>query len=190
MKVYCALVHHPVYNKNKRVITTSITTSNIHDISRTAKTYDVKAFYLITPIVDQQLLIETIIRHWKTGYGSSYNPTRGIALESLRISSTLGECIEKIETEEGENPYIAVTCAKAGTDTTSYSELRKEMASGSAPWLILFGTGWGLAGEVMEMADRTLEPICGPGEYNHLSVRAAIAITLDRLLGKNRDQVL
>jgi hypothetical protein len=37
----------------------------------------------------------------------------------------------------------------------------------------------------MEQADYILEPIYGPGEYNHLSVRSAVAIILDRLLGED-----
>ncbi|RLB43293.1 MAG: hypothetical protein DRH23_16495, partial [Deltaproteobacteria bacterium] len=32
-------------------------------------------------------------------------------------------------------------------------------------------------------ADVFLEPIVGPTDFNHLSVRAAVAITLDRLFG-------
>jgi hypothetical protein len=34
------------------------------------------------------------------------------------------------------------------------------------------------------LADYTLKPIYGPVDYNHLSVRAACAIILDRLRGK------
>jgi hypothetical protein len=51
--------------------------------------------------------------------------------------------------------------------------------------LIAFGTGWGLAGELVESAELRLAPIAAATEtgYNHLSVRAACAITLDRLLG-------
>jgi hypothetical protein len=47
----------------------------------------------------------------------------------------------------------------------------------------LFGTGWGLTEELFDRADFILEPIKGSGDYNHLSVRTAAAIILDRLLG-------
>jgi hypothetical protein len=47
--------------------------------------------------------------------------------------------------------------------------------------LLLLGTGWGLAAEVLDRVDDVLEPIAGAGPYNHLSVRAAAAIMLDRL---------
>ena len=183
MRLYSALIHYPVYNKNKEIIATSITTSNIHDISRTAKTYGLESFFFITPIPRQQLLIHTIIQHWKTGYGASYNPTRGMALDTIQACSSLEECIRAIQSKEGVRPNVVVTCARSSQRILGFSELRNEMQPSRLPWLILFGTGWGLTQEILEMADRVLEPIRGPGNYNHLSVRAAVAITLDRLLG-------
>ncbi len=45
------------------------------------------------------------------------------------------------------------------------------------------GTGWGLSDEIFAASGMTLEPIKGCGDYNHLSVRSATAIMLDRLLG-------
>jgi hypothetical protein len=184
LKVYCALVHYPVYNKNKEVIATSITTSSIHDISRTAKTYGLKSFFFVTPIARQQSLINTIIQHWKSGYGATYNPTRGLALDTIRVCSSLTDCISGIEKDEGARPSIVVTCASPkNKEITRFLKLREEMGPGNIPWLILFGTGWGLTEEILQMADRALEPIRGPSNYNHLSVRAAVAITLDRLLG-------
>jgi hypothetical protein len=37
---------------------------------------------------------------------------------------------------------------------------------------------------MMKKFDYILEPVYGPGEYNHLSVRSAVAIILDRLAGE------
>ncbi len=51
------------------------------------------------------------------------------------------------------------------------------------PLFLLFGTGWGLTQEVKDSSDYVLAPIEGKG-YNHLSVRSAVAIILDRLLGE------
>jgi hypothetical protein len=50
--------------------------------------------------------------------------------------------------------------------------------------VLLFGTGWGLAPDVHACADLQIEPIASPrlDGFNHLSVRAAAAITFDRLL--------
>jgi hypothetical protein len=130
-------------------------------------------------------LINTIIQHWKSGYGATYNPTRSIALDVIRVCSSLEECMDEIKNVEGIKPNIVVTCAKLKNEIIPFSKLRREMVPSSHPWLILFGTGWGLTKEILKMADRSLEPICGPTHYNHLSVRAAVAITLDRLLGQD-----
>ena len=54
------------------------------------------------------------------------------------------------------------------------------------PYLLLLGTGWGLTEECFASADLILEPIAGNGTYNHLSVRSAAAIMLDRLRGIER----
>ena len=61
--------------------------------------------------------------------------------------------------------------------------LQGEIKTGK-PILLLFGTGWGLEKSILNEADYVLDPIGGIGEYNHLPVRAAIAIVLDRLLAR------
>ena len=93
--------------------------------------------------------------------------------------------IENIKKEEGEIPRIITTSAKIFPNTVSYEELGKEMVADDKPYLILFGTGWGLTDEVMDMSYKILEPIRGKTKYNHLSVRSAVSIILDRLLGEN-----
>ena len=108
-KIYIALLHYPVYNKSHEIIASSISTSNIHDISRTCRTFGVKKFFIITPLLRQQKLVETIISHWKEGYGATYNPTRGVALEIIFIVDTLEDCINKIISIESQPPKIVVT---------------------------------------------------------------------------------
>ena len=51
--------------------------------------------------------------------------------------------------------------------------------------MIMFGTAWGLDKEVVDLADFILDPVEGGTNYNHLSVRTAAAIILDRLVGKS-----
>jgi len=46
-----------------------------------------------------------------------------------------------------------------------------------------FGTGRGRAREVLQESDYILAPIEGVLDYNHLSVRSAAAIVLDRMMG-------
>jgi len=61
--------------------------------------------------------------------------------------------------------------------------MRMEIEKRESPFLLMFGTGWGMSDELMARANYVLKPINGPTDYNHLSVRAACAIILDRLMG-------
>ncbi|MCK4246792.1 RNA methyltransferase, partial [Candidatus Bipolaricaulota bacterium] len=67
----------------------------------------------------------------------------------------------------------------------SYDELRRALRKERRPIYILFGTGWGMADELIETCDLVLPPIMRESGFNHLSVRAAVAITLDRVAGDN-----
>jgi tRNA (guanine37-N1)-methyltransferase len=181
--VFVALLHHPVYDKNGQVVTTAVTNMDIHDIARSGKTYGIRRFFVVTPIKALQKLALKIIDHWEAGYGSQYNVTRKDALALARICDTLDNVIIEIEGECREQPAIVVTSAKPGGTRTSFTELREMLQKESRPVLILLGTGWGLTQEVFSQADYILESIQGPTDYNHLSVRSAAAIILDRLLG-------
>lgn len=181
-RVYVALVHYPVYNKDLQIVTTAFTNLDVHDISRACRTYGVKVFFLVHPVEEQRVLVERVLRHWTEGPGVLYNPTRNEALGIVRIKTSLYEVLEEIERVEGSKPKIVVTDARSRENLTGYSELKEKILGGKEPYLILFGTGWGIAKEVMEKADYTLKPIEGNTDYNHLSVRSAAAIILDRLL--------
>ena len=74
--------------------------------------------------------------------------------------------------------------AKGGEARLTFADLRESLKNEQSPVLLLLGTGWGLTQEVFAQAEAILEPIQGCGAYNHLSVRAAAAIMLDRLLGR------
>ena len=63
-----------------------------------------------------------------------------------------------------------------------FNDLRRIIRCSSLPFLFLFGTGWGLESHIKRSADYVLEPIVGAGKFNHLSVRSAAAIILDKLL--------
>jgi hypothetical protein len=58
----------------------------------------------------------------------------------------------------------------------------RETLEEGGPHVLLFGTGWGLTREFLASCDYMLKPIEGLGGYNHLPVRSAVAIILDRLL--------
>ncbi len=86
----------------------------------------------------------------------------------------------------GERSTVFATCARPMQNTVGYSAVRSRLFNGE-PMLLLFGTAWGLAPEVMETVDGTLPPLQGDSDYNHLSVRSAVSIVLDRLLGRATD---
>jgi len=52
------------------------------------------------------------------------------------------------------------------------------------PVAFVFGTGSGLCGHVIDSCVAVMSPISGGlDNYNHLSVRSAVSITLDRFFG-------
>lgn len=183
--IYVALLHYPVYDKNHQVVTTAVTNMDIHDISRAGKTYGVQGVYIVTPVKPLQKLALKIIDHWELGYGSQYNVTRKDALALARISDSLDDTIINIEKETGHKPLIVVTSARdTGTPRTSFVALQDMLQTITQPFLVIFGTGWGLTETIISQADYVLEAVEGDSDYNHLSVRAAAAIILDRLLGR------
>ncbi len=183
--VYTALLHFPVYDKNHQVVTTAVTNMDIHDISRAGKTYGVQGVYIVTPVKSLQKLALKIIDHWELGYGSQYNVTRKDALALARISDSLDDTIIDIEKETGQKPLIVVTSARdTGTERTSFVALQDMLQNTTQPFLVIFGTGWGLTETIISQADYVLEAVEGASDYNHLSVRSAAAIILDRLLGR------
>ena len=180
--IYIALTHYPVVDKRGDLITSAVTNLDLHDISRAVKTYGVKSYYIVTPLVDQQGLVHKIISHWTNGSGAVYNPARRSALEMIKVKDTIGDVVEDIKNLENVYPKTVVTSARRYTTSTGYKEFREILKSGK-PHLLVFGTAWGLAEPFIAEADYTLEPIMGPTDYNHLSVRTAAGIILDRLLG-------
>ena len=185
LPVYIGLVHYPIYNKNEAIITTAITNFDIHDIARTARTYDVKKYFIINPLESQQALVHEMTDYWQTGYGEQYNPDRKEAFSIVSVISEINNAVDFIEEKEGKKPIIVTTDARRFENSISYLDLRKTISTGEKPCLLLFGTGWGIEKNMMKSFDYILDPILGPCEYNHLPVRAAVAIILDRLLGVN-----
>jgi len=179
--IYLALLHYPVYDKDHKVVTTSITNLDIHDIARSARTYGVKRYFVVTPVRTLRALAEKILDHWRNGYGSVYNETRKDALALVTLTDDLAGTIQAVQQDAGERPRLVVTSARAGARRATFTEMRQKVAEAGPPLLFVLGTGWGLTEEVLEQADDILEPIQGVGAYNHLSVRSAAAILLDRL---------
>jgi hypothetical protein len=181
--IYIALVHYPILNKQGDVVTTSVTNFDIHDLARNSKTYGVKCCFLVTPSLPQKNMIDHIKGYWQEGFGSNYNPDRKEAFDIIEHSNSIEESCLTIKKNHGINPLLIATSAKKGEKSVSFEQLKKDLDQIEKPILILFGTGWGLTQSVIEKTDHLLDPINGPTDYNHLPVRSAVAIVLDRLLG-------
>ncbi len=182
MRLYLGLVHHPVYNKHGDTIASAVTTLDLHDLARLSRTYGLKRLFVITPLIDQQKLARRVIRHWTEGYGASYNRDRKEALERITLVSTVDEAAEAVRVTEGAPPRTIATDAAAGErGMLGFAEAR-DLLCEDQPAMLLLGTAWGLHRDVLDRADHRLEPVRGTGCYNHLSVRTAAAIIIDRLV--------
>jgi hypothetical protein len=182
--LFVALIHYPVVDRNGRIVTSAITSLDLHDIARSARTYGATAFFVIHPVADQREFAGRVLEHWETGHGRQFDSRRQEALGLIRVVTNLDEAIILAERIAGSPPLIVYTSARP-SGGIGYAELRArlERADG-APVMLLFGTGFGMAPAMLERADLALAPVLGPGEYNHLSVRAAAGIILDRLRGR------
>ena len=180
--VYCALVHHPVVDRQGQEVTTSVTNLDVHDIARSARTFGLRGYFVVSPIEAQHPVVQRIVDHWCSGAGTDRFPERGEAIALVRLCLSIDDAIAQIEAEEGKTPRLVVTSAAVGPDRSTYAEEAERLRIETRPTLLLFGTGHGLSDRVLQRADVFLEPIKGPSTFNHLSVRAAVAITLDRLL--------
>ena len=190
--MFVALVHYPVYDKNGKIVATSITNHDIHDISRLAKTYNLGGYYMVTPLISQQELCRRIIKHWVNGFGSQYNETRQQAFATTYLADSLQDVISRLEEQFQTKPVIVMTSAReyiaaeCGKPLIGFPEAGQKLRTHSAtPHLIVFGTGYGVENEcIRTYSDVVLAPVQGVAGYNHLSVRSAAAIIVDRLFGR------
>lgn len=181
-RVAVALVHHPVLDGRGDIVTSAITNLDVHDLARSARTFGASDYFVVHPITAQRELVLAITKHWAEGSSGRRIPARKEALALVRPVASLGDAFEAL----GGRAAIEVwtTSAAQGDGVVGTEEARARLAGEGKPVVIVFGTAWGLAAEVHDAADARLAPILGMREeYNHLSVRSACAIYLDRLLG-------
>lgn len=183
---YVALMHGDVLLKDNQVGTTSVTSIDIHDIARSCATYDIKNYFVYTPLEDQQKIVKTLLDFWQVGYGLQYNSHRALAVSTIKLSGHLDAVIDEIIKKENKVPLLIATSAKK---EEQYKEKYITYYDHSKVWrldrpvLLLFGTGHGIAKHILDKCDFILDPVYGFSEFNHLSVRSAAAIVLDRWLG-------
>lgn len=180
--LYTALVHFPIVDRTGAASVTSVTNLDMHDISRAATTYGVAGCFVVHPSETMRRYCEHVLRHWRIGEGLAQNPTRRVALSTTELAADLGEVAEVLEARHARRPLFIATHARPFGAVLTCAELRARMESElDQPFVLVFGTGHGLHPETIDEMDILLEPIWGVGKFNHLSVRSAVAIYLDRL---------
>ena len=180
-----ALVHWPVLDQQGATVTSAITNLDVHDLARSARTYGCSDYFLVHPVAAQRDLVARICEHWREGSSGKRIPDRKVALALIRTAPTLADVYAELGGRESIEVWV--TAARSVSQTAiEAAEGRRRLEGGDTkPVLLLFGTGWGLAREVIDGADVVLSPIRAREAtgFNHLSVRAACAILLDRLRG-------
>jgi tRNA (guanine37-N1)-methyltransferase len=184
-RTHLALVHHPVTDRTGSVVTTSLTNFDIHDLARSSLTYGLAGYHIVTPIAAQRDKAAHIAALW---IADAHGEHRARALALVRTAESIEAVIAEIAARHGTAPRVVATSARTGSfpgvARRSPEELRAEAGVDPAPLLILLGTGWGLADALIPSVSRVLAPIEGTSDWNHLSVRSAGAIVLDRLFGR------
>jgi len=186
-KLAVTLLHHPVLDREGQTVTSAVTNIDIHDIARSAFTFGADVFYLAHPIAAQRLLVERVQTHWVEGSGRRRIPDRAPPLAQLSIVDDLLSAEQHLG--NGGPVELWTTSAEPSEASLSHARARQRLSCDGPPVMLVFGTGWGLAEAVHARATARLAPIVSPrpDRYNHLSVRAAVAILLDRLCGASRD---
>lgn len=183
--LYVALLHFPMQSRTGEVVATALTSINVPDIARTARTYGVTRFYIVTPLQSQRMIALRLREFWLK---EEELPNRKEAVALVAVCEDLEQCYEEIRREEGVAPAVWGTSARGELPfpRIGWEEARARLRE--QPTLVLFGTGNGMAAELLAACDALLPPI-RPGRYNYLSVRAAVAIILDRLKGEEQSWV-
>ncbi len=177
-------------NRIGETVATAVTNLDIHDISRSCRTFGIKRYFIVTPVTEQHRVVGRILSHWQRDQSKEWHPDRFEALARVSLVKDFEAVKEAILEAHGEAPEVVLTDASLQPNAISYVDYRREIENPkrTKPIVIVFGTGWGISEIFYPEVHRILAPVYGPkddpgGEYNHLSVRAAAAIILDRLFG-------
>src|SRR6185437_13498723 len=147
--------------------------------------FGIEHYYIINRVKEQLMFVHRVLDHWRVGEGSQHNPMRKTAIEMVKTAETVEDTLKDFAIK----PLIVGTSAQNRPDLPriSFGQLRERIwHDRSRPTFLLFGTGWGMTDDVLAQCDFMLDPIRGSSrdDYRHLSVRSAVAIALDRLLGQ------
>lgn len=181
-RVALGLLHYPIMDREKRIVATNITNFDIHDIARACTVYGITSYYLIHPMQEQLAFVDRILDHWRVGVGAKYNPSRRRALANVKTAPSLEAALK----DWGPTLTIA-THARPVPGVKSYTcaDLKEYLQEPENSAFLVFGTGYGMTDEYMQGMNGVLESIRGapPKDFRHLSVRSAVSIYLDRIMG-------
>jgi tRNA (guanine37-N1)-methyltransferase len=181
--VYLVQLHHPVLDRSGGKSTTAVTGMDLHDIARACRTYGVKKYLIATPLAPQREMVKKIAGHWLSGYGAEFNPDRREAMKLIKTCASLDKALGWVEEREKTPPFTIATTACERDDATHWTGLKRRILGVDAPIVFIFGTGFGLHDDVLKRSSAVMTPISGGAGYNHLSVRSAAGIVLDRFFG-------
>ena len=184
LRLHIALLHYPMYGKDYKTITTSVTNLDVHDIARLARTYNLASYWVITPIEPQRAMVKRVVQYWVNGLGGEYNPHRKEALSLVRIGKDVEDMVKGIEDEFGGPVKLFATDARPYPNMIDYDEARALLKKGDAEYVLVLGTGHGIVYDEIRKMDFFLKPIRPSTSFNHLSVRSAASILVDRLVGE------
>lgn len=182
---YVMEVHYPVLDRNGAKSSSAVTGMDIHDIARACRTYGIKKYLIVTPFATQRAMVKRIVGHWTEGWGAEHNPDRKEAFKTVKLFSTINCALDWVRTREKRKPYKIATTAKERGISVHWLSLKRAILEKDLSPVFIFGTSWGLHNEVLAASDVVMRPITGGyGNWNHLSVRSAVSITLDRFFGR------
>lgn len=183
-RISIGLVHYPIWDRQHNVVSTNVTNFDIHDIARAATVYGVENYYIIHPMQEQLMFVERVLDHWRIGQGAKFNPMRKTALNPVKTATSVEVAFKDWGVPEA---LTIATHARSlpGVPSYTFNGLKTALHEEKKPVFLIFGTGFGLTEELMGTCSGVLEGIRGapPADYRHLSVRSAVSICLDRLMG-------
>jgi hypothetical protein len=188
-RLWVALVHHPVLDRDGSVVTTSVTNLDVHDLARSARTYGAGGLIIVTPIAAQRRIVDRIVEYWNEPEHAARIPGRRQALALVRTAPSV-EHARQMAGDGGPVELLGTTARPDGDRVTARAVRTWLLDEAGPVRLLLLGTGWGLAPELLEACDAVVAPIEGHPDYNHMSVRSAAAVILDRILGSQGTEVV
>lgn len=113
--LFVALIHHPVVDRRSRIVTSAVTSLDIHDLARCARTFGVRAVFIVHPVGEQREFAARLRDHWLAGHGRQFDSRRAEALERVEVVADLEEAAAAAERLSGARPALVYTSARAAS---------------------------------------------------------------------------